>query len=84
MHAIRSFAAVRTAAVTFQQAYARGLATGKFFWICIFFLKEILSFAHEWKFTHNISSLAGTVKWFNNSKGFGFITPDEAADQEGK
>ena len=31
MQASRSFAAVRTAAVTCQQAYARGLATGKFF-----------------------------------------------------
>ena len=22
----------------------------------------------------------GTVKWFNNSKGFGFITPQEGGD----
>ncbi len=25
-------------------------------------------------------STAGTVKWFNDQKGFGFITPEDGAD----
>ena len=24
--------------------------------------------------------MKGTVKWFNNEKGFGFITPEEGSD----
>ena len=24
----------------------------------------------------------GTVKWFSDEKGFGFITPDESSDQD--
>ena len=28
----------------------------------------------------NMSTKTGTVKWFNESKGFGFITPSEGGD----
>ncbi len=30
---------------------------------------------------HEVSTMAtGTVKWFNESKGFGFISPEESGD----